>query len=88
MKDDISRKVQDLSNKFDNLEKTMSDGFSRIEKRFDQFLTSQEKQDDQIDKIKTEVAVHENKLSMFAGGQLIVSVVGSFLAYFLGTKKW
>jgi uncharacterized protein YhaN len=88
MNDNLSRKVQDLSNKFDSLEKTMTDGFSRIEKRFDQFLISQEKQDDQIDTIKTSVAVHENKLSMFAGGQLVVSIAGSFLAWFLGGKKW
>lgn len=87
MRDDLSHKVQDLSNKFESLEKTMTDGFARIEKRLDQFLQSQESQDKTIVILEKSVAVHENKLGMFAGGQLIVSIVGSFLAYFFG-RKW
>lgn len=88
MKDDLSRKVQDLSNKYDSLERLIKDGFDRIEKRLDQYLESQDKQDEKIQAIETRVAVHGNQLGMFAGGQLIVSLLGSFLAFFLGNKKW
>jgi len=91
MKDETQYKIKDLYSKFEDLKSDMNSGFARIEAKLDGFITAQAErergQDTDIQGLKTTTAVHENKLGMFAGGQLIVSIAGSFLAYFLG-KKW
>ncbi len=91
IKDENQYKFKDLYQQVDNLRADMQEGFSRIESKLDGFIGAQAQrerdQDQDIQTLKTTTAVHGNQLGMFAGGQLVVSIVGSFLAYFLG-KKW
>jgi hypothetical protein len=90
MKDDTQYKIKDLYGKFDDLRSSMNSGFSRIEKKLDDFIEAQAKrekdQDDEISDLKTKAAVQDTKQGMIAGGLTAFSTVAALITYWLTSK--
>ncbi len=85
--DETKYQIKDLYDKFGRIEKAMNDGFARIENKLDQALRErddkEESQSTRISANDKSIGILDTKIGIFAGGQLLVSIIASVIVLIL-----